>query len=93
MTLIPNQHAVKTLPAKRPDQTLDVRCGVGRTVRDRNRLPSRMSITCHSHASNTERHDLVLPAMSTRCGRPGCPNFPSLSGSKISTIQCQPRLP
>ena len=28
MTLIPNQHSIETLPAKRPYQTLDVRRGV-----------------------------------------------------------------
>ena len=36
MTLIPNQHPVETLSAKRPDQTLDVRRCIGCAIRDRN---------------------------------------------------------
>ncbi len=79
MVFIPNQHAVETLSAKRPYQTLDVRRCVGCAVRDRNRLSSRMPITRHNHASKADRHDTLFPEFSTRRGRPSWPNFPSLS--------------
>jgi hypothetical protein len=79
MICIPNQHSVETLSAKRPNQTLDLCRCVGCAVRDRNRLTCRMPITCHSHTSNVDRHDILLHALSTLRGRPSWPNFPSLS--------------
>jgi len=44
MSFIPDQHSVKTLPAKRPYQPLNVCCRIGHAVWNRYPVPTKNSI-------------------------------------------------